>query len=412
MINKLLFLTLFLFIPFLFVNASKYDSYKGLVMAGYQGWFNTPSDGADRGWFHYQKNRSFEPGSCTIDMWPDVREYQKKYPTDFRFADGSTAYVFSSFDESTIDLHFKWMKDYNIDGVFLQRFIVTLKTESGRLHSHRVLKAALKAAKKYDRVLAIMYDLSGMVEEDYGILINDWKSIQEEFYINDRSKYTNYLFHNKKPLVAVWGVGFNDNRRYGFEAANKIIDFLKSEKSNCSVLLGVPTQWRSQTIDALNDVRLHETIKKIDIVHPWFVGRFNEQTYDDYLPLILEDLKWCKKHGLDYVPTVFPGFSWYNMKDGAVLNHIPRNKGNFIWKQFAGAINAGAEMIYVAMFDEIDEATAIFKVAHEVPVGQSKFVPMDSELESDHYLWLTGMAKKMLNKKIPFNWLQPEREMK
>ena len=100
------------------------------------------------------------------------------------------------------------------------------------------------------------------------------------------------------------------------------------------------------------------------------------------------------------------------MKDGAVLNHIPRNKGNFIWKQFAGAINAGAEMIYVAMFDEIDEATAIFKVAHEVPVGQSKFVPMDSELESDHYLWLTGMAKKMLNKKIPFNWLQPEREMK
>ena len=35
-----------------------------------------------------------------------------------------------------------------------------------------------------------------------------------------------------------------------------------------------------------------------------------------------------------------------------------------------GAIQAGAEMIYVAMFDEIDEGTAIFKCAKKVPVGK------------------------------------------
>lgn len=35
-----------------------------------------------------------------------------------------------------------------------------------------------------------------------------------------------------------------------------------------------------------------------------------------------------------------------------------------------GAIRAGAEMIYVAMFDEIDEGTAIFKCAKEVPTGK------------------------------------------
>lgn len=381
-------------------------------MAGYQGWFNTPSDGADRGWYHYQKNNVFEPGNCSIDLWPDMKEYKVKYPTSFKLDQGETAYVFSSFDESTIDLHFKWMKDYGIDGVFLQRFIVTLKTESGRKHSYKVLKSVLSAAKKYDRVIAIMYDLSGMEDKDYTILLNDWKSIENEFGINDRTRYSNYLFHNSKPLVAVWGVGFNDKRRYGLETSEKIVDSLKNnETGSCSVLLGVPTHWRTLSNDCVNDQRLHTILEKVDIIHPWFVGRFDENKYDTFLPLITADLAWCKAHNKDYVPTVFPGFSWYNMKKGSPLNQIPRNKGNFMWKQFAGSIQSGAEMIYVAMFDEIDEATAIFKCAHKVPTGESKFVSMDSGIGSDHYLWLTGQAKLMLKKELPFSWQQPSRNL-
>lgn len=65
-------------------------------------------------------------------------------------------------------------------------------------------------------------------------------------------------------------------------------------------------------------------------------------------------------------------------------------------------ISLGAEMIYVAMFDEIDEGTAIFKCAHQVPVGPSVFVPIEEEVASDHYLWLVGQAGKMLRKEIPF----------
>lgn len=65
-------------------------------------------------------------------------------------------------------------------------------------------------------------------------------------------------------------------------------------------------------------------------------------------------------------------------------------------------MEGGAEMLYVAMFDEIDEGTSIMKCAHTVPVGKSIFVPMEEGLPSDHYLWLTGMAGKMLRGEIPF----------
>ena len=101
----------------------QYDSYKGLVMAGYQGWFNTTGDGSGRGWHHYNGREGFRPGSCSVDFWPEESEYKKLYKTEFTFADGKQASVFSSYDESTVNVHFKWMKEYGLDGVFMQRFI-------------------------------------------------------------------------------------------------------------------------------------------------------------------------------------------------------------------------------------------------------------------------------------------------
>ena len=57
-------------------QTKSYDSYKGLVMAGYQGWFSTPDDGGKRGWYHFQgKDGTFRPGSTNVDLWPDVSEY-------------------------------------------------------------------------------------------------------------------------------------------------------------------------------------------------------------------------------------------------------------------------------------------------------------------------------------------------
>ena len=120
-----------------------YESYEGLVMAGYQGWFNTPGDGAGRNWHHYEKGRRFEPGWCTIDLWPEVDEYPDLYETAFCFEDGTVARVPSSHDYSTVETHVRWMQEYGLDGVFLQRFIAEIANPSGRKHFDKVMDSAM-----------------------------------------------------------------------------------------------------------------------------------------------------------------------------------------------------------------------------------------------------------------------------
>lgn len=370
----------------------RFKSIKNLVMAGYQGWFNTPEDGAGLGWKHFEKEKEFKPGKCTIDLWPDVSEYEKTYETAFKLPDETPAKVFSSYDASTTDLHFKWMKQYGIDGVFMQRFVVSIRNQKGKDNYNKILNNAVLSAEKYDRAICLMYDLSGMEAGEEDILIRDWKELCEKYKLVSRNN-NHYVYHHGKPLVAVWGIGFNDRRKYGYEQVKKIIDFLKSE--GCSILVGVPTHWRTLTIDAVSDTRLLELVKQADIVHPWLVGRFDNNTYEPYRKSIEEDIKWCKANGKDYMPVLFPGFSWHNMKKDAPQNMIPRLGGRFFWKQVKGAVDAGAESLYLAMFDEIDEGTAFFKCTNTPPVGESSFITYEGEAP-DHYLWLAGEAAKYL----------------
>ena len=370
----------------------RFKSIKNLVMAGYQGWFNTPEDGAGLGWKHFEKEKEFKPGKCTIDLWPDVSEYEKTYETAFKLPDETPAKVFSSYDASTTDLHFKWMKQYGIDGVFMQRFVVSIRNQKGKDNYNKILNNAVLSAEKYDRAICLMYDLSGMEAGEEDILIRDWKELCEKYKLVSRNN-NHYVYHHGKPLVAVWGIGFNDRRKYGYEQVKKIIDFLKSE--GCSILVGVPTHWRTLTIDAVSDTRLLELIKQADIVHPWLVGRFDNNTYEPYRKSREEDIKWCKANGKDYMPVLFPGFSWHNMKKDAPQNMIPRLGGRFFWKQVKGAVDAGAESLYLAMFDEIDEGTAFFKCTNTPPVGESSFITYEGEAP-DHYLWLAGEAAKYL----------------
>lgn len=392
------------------VQTSKYQSYKGLIMAGYQGWFRLPED----------KVMYPDETKVRIDMWPDVREYKKTYPTGLKLANGSTARFFNSADQNTVDTHFRWMQEYGLDGVFMQRFFSAARRDG---HATDVLNHAFEAASKYERAIAIMYDLSGLKGsgEDCSALIEDWKYLVDSLKVTDQKGAKTYLHHNGKPLVAIWGVGFPD-RPYNIRniGLDRLIDFLKNDPQygGCSVMIGVPTFWRDLNADCLNDPYLHELIKQCDIVLPWMVQRFSPLLHHDmdrYRDVILADIKWCNENHVDYVPCVCPGFSWHNLSrlkypdDVKPAGSIPRQRGRFYWQQMSTALLAGADMIYVAMFDEVNEGTAIFKCTDNPPVSNvAKFVGMDGQ-PSDHYLWLTGEAGKMLRKEKPLTMTIPKR---
>ena len=72
-------------------------------------------------------------------------------------------------------------------------------------------------------------------------------------------------------------------------------------------MLGVPTYWRDFGNATEKDPYLHTVLKKADIIHPWFVGRFNEDSCENFKHRIQEDQDWRTANHVEYVPTVFPG---------------------------------------------------------------------------------------------------------
>nr|MDA3823890.1 glycoside hydrolase family 71/99-like protein [Bacteroidales bacterium] len=395
----------------------------GLIMAGYQGSFRAEGDESNSGWGHYGRGNKFNPENNTIDIWPDVSEYKKTYETEFLYEDGSPAKVFSSVDKSTTDLHFKWMKEYGIDGVFMQRFFGVTKSAERAKTTDQILVNAFEASQKYDRAIAVMYDLSGLQPGgNCQSVINDWKRLVDDLKVLDFGKKQTYLHHNNKPLVTIWGVGFPD-RSYDISkiGLDKLIDFLKNDPvyGGCSVMLGVPTYFRDLNKDCLPDPYLHEVIESADIVLPWMVQRFTPLVHKpmDYLrDHIKEDIAWSKEHGVDYAPIACPGFSWRNLSLNnpglaryTAYGAIPRLGGQFFWDQMVTMVDAGAEMIYVAMFDEIDEGTAIFKVSDNPPNSEKAHFIDNDGAPSDQYLFLTGEAGKMLRKERTTSYEMPER---
>jgi len=373
------------------------DGLDGRVLCGYQGWFAAEGDGAGIGWRHWCDG---EGGRPTIDLLPDVSEL----PPDERFTlpvgrGGPAVEVFSSARAATVRRHVRWMREYGIDGMFVQRFAVALRDPGLLAHHTAVLGHCRDAALTEGRVYAVMYDLSGLPAGRTGDVLDDWQQLRSRMGIGDDAASLQLA---GRPLVAVWGIGFSDGRAYSLAECADLVR--KLTDAGCAVLVGVPTGWRTGDRDAVADPQLIEIAALSQVVSPWTVGRY--RTPDEATRHAdrdwAADLAWCRARGIEYLPVIFPGFSWHNLKGGP-LDQIPRRRGEFFERQAVEAARVGARCLSVAMFDECDEATAIFKLAEPPAALADRFVGLDG-VPADHYLRLAGAAGLRLRSRAP----QPE----
>ncbi len=374
------------------------------LLMGYQGWLACPGDGSqpDR-WVHWFRQNNPVATNATVDFWPDVSEFDadELFPTHLKLPDGSPAKVYSAFTPKTVARPFRWMQENNLDGVFLQRFTSELSDPAFFALRNRVAENVRAGAEKNGRVFAIMYDISGQpVTTLISTLTNDWKFLADKIRLTES---TNYLRHHGKPVVALWGFGFSGRNDTPAQAL-AAITFFKS--AGCTVVGGVPTHWRTLNHDAQTNAAWAEAFRAFDVISPWSVGRYGDDAGADNFAknIIAPDLAAVTNAGGEYMPVIFPGFSWHNLNGGPV-NQISRRGGAFYWRQVFNAVNAGCPMIYGAMFDEVDEGTAMFKLAPtqaQLP-ADGKFVSLDADgvtLPSNWYLRLANEAGKMLRGEI------------
>lgn len=189
--------------------------------------------------------------------------------------------------------------------------------------------------------------------------------------------------------------------------------------------------------NASSDPGWDKVWRRLTVVSPWSVGSFpNNAGADRYGELEKDDLKYARAMGLDYMPVVFPGFSSANLHRANLLranleresgraastyastNVIPRACGRFFWRQVHNARLAGATILYGAMFDEVNEGTAIYKIlphTADAPttgiLSADSFVTMDADgcdLPSDWYLRLAGAATTVLRNNVQPSQSSPD----
>jgi hypothetical protein len=368
----------------------------GKITVGYQGWFACPGDGAPiNGWWHYGQDwaKSPSPANEALYAWPDMRDYTRTYKTGYaNLGNGQPATLFSSYDQQTVDTHFRWMRENDIDTAALQRF----NPAGGEGPTRNAVTALVRnAAEAHGRKFYIMYDVSGWTTMQAEIK-EDWTNRMKAYAASPA-----YARQNGKPVVGIWGFGFNDtNHPWSASVCLDVINWFKDQ--GCYVMGGTPTHWRKGESDSR--AGFLDVYHAFHMISPWMVGRIGNNGDSDnfYANVNVPDVADCEAHGIDYQPCVLPGD----------LNARHRKHGDFMWRQFYNMIRAGAPAIYISMFDEYNESNQIAKTAESlafVPAG-SKFLGLDEDgtpCSSDYYLRLTGDGGRMLKGQIALTATRP-----
>ncbi len=224
--------------------------------------------------------------------------------------------------------------------------------------------------------------------------------------------------------------GGNVDLAFSVDPVGLLNDALKSNEITSQMVAGLETL-SSDVGDALiklcNDVGCNLSEKDMlclsDTPISWGFPEalrkciYMRPTTEDYAQHFLEkksgndnykedQITFTKGRNIDFMANIFPGFSFYNAM-GYDKNQSPRYEGEFLWRQGFNAIKNGARMIYISMFDELDEGTAIMKTApstQEIP--QNKwYLTLDYDssqnyIPPDWYMIVTGAVGQELKSRM------------
>ena len=368
----------------------------GKITVGYQGWFACIGDGAPiDGWWHWSQDWSQapSPGNNAIKAWPDMSEFTAGYQTAYaNLNNGQPATLFSSYDQQTVDTHFLWMQQNGCDTAALQRF--NPNSSEGPTRDAMATKVR-SAAESYDRKFYVMYDVTG------------WTNMQTEIKTDWTAKMSAltsssaYAVQNGKPVVGIWGFGFND-ANHPWSAADCLDVVTWFQGQGCYVMGGVPREW----LTGVGGSRAGylDVYHAFNMISPWMVGAIGDIADSDavYQQFNVPDQADCNAHGIDYQPCVLPGDVSANQ----------RAHGDFMWHQFYNMVRVGAQGIYISMFDEFGEGNQIAKTTPTTATvpSNSGLLALDEDgtaCSSDYYLRLTADGGRMLKGQLALTATRP-----
>jgi hypothetical protein len=368
----------------------------GKITVGYQGWFACTGDGSPlNGYWHWSQNwgQQPSPSNTAIISWPDMREYINSYPTAYaNLGNGQPARLFSQYDQQTVDTHFRWMQQFGCDTAALQRFNPT--GGEGPIRDAMAVKVR-QAAEAFGRKFYIMYD------------VTNWTNMQSQIktdWTNKMRAYTSspaYAIQNGRPVVCIWGFGFNDpGRPFAPAACLDVVNWFKAQ--GCYVIGGVPTWWRTGVSDSRSG--FIDVYNAFNMISPWMVGRTGDLAGLDsyYNNVNLGDQAHCNARGIDYQPCVMPGD----------LSSGHRRHGDFYWRHFYNMCRLGSQGIYISMFDEYNEGNQIAKTAENASMQPTNFGrrALDEDgvaCSSDYYLRITADGGRMFKGQLALTATRP-----
>lgn len=415
------------------------------LLFAYNGFCHATGDGSTfRDWWQdWSGDPTRIPGPETVaaDIWPDMSELDadELFPTDLRYPDGRVVSVFSSFRTKTVDRHFRWMAQYGLDGVLVQRFPTSPWDQREHAFRDAVERHVRDGCEAYGRVFAIEYDIGSMGRSPRnaqllgpGDLVAE---MQEDWrYLVDVTKVVasdRYLRHRERPVLGLYGLGLPGRPGTSAQARELISWFTRDapERYRVTLVGGVQDNWRTERAPR-GDPAWPETLRSFDVIQPWFAGsgwppgqtmRTDQDVREFRRNVVDGDVAEARRLGRGYMPVILPGISWSNrarfqstlpqhQPPGPLdaLNAVPRRGGAYWWTQLYEYVSAGCQMVKGAMFDELDEGTAMFKLAataRDAP-AQPRFVTLDADgltLPSDWYLRLAGAGTRMLRGEIPLS---------